>query len=116
MELFAFRSFRIRLDTSVGAPAFGETAAVNLRAWPSPSRNGTTVAFELKRAARGTLAVHDAFGRLVRTRVEGSFAGATHRVRRDGTDRQGSRVAAGVHYSRLETDRLRATEKIVLLR
>jgi len=83
---------------------------------PNPFNPTTRIAFDVARAGRVTLAVHDAAGRRVKTLVNQDLpARRGHLVMWDGLDESGRRVASGVYFARLVAADLTATRKLVLL-
>jgi flagellar hook assembly protein FlgD len=97
-----------------GALAFRVGPAV-----PNPGAGGPVAfALELPSAARVRACVVDAAGRRVRTLATGrdeSPAGS-HSLVWDARGEGGARLAAGVYFVTVETDRGRARRKVVLLR
>jgi hypothetical protein len=86
------------------------------RAWPNPFASTTTVDFDLPRAARVTLRVHDLSGRLVRSLVESETRPAGRCASAwDGLAADGRRVPAGVYVAAIEVDSERAERRIVRL-
>ena len=90
-------------STTTAAPAAGRARPHLLPASPNPFNPRTTIAFELPRAARVDLSVHDDAGRRVRALRRGVFVPAgRHSVTWDGRDDAGTVVASGVYHVRLE--------------
>jgi hypothetical protein len=75
---------------------------VELFAAPNPFVSGTTLRFDLPRAAPVQLLIHDVAGRRV-TEVSRTFAAGPAQVRWDGRDAGGRTVAPGVYFVRLES-------------
>ncbi|HRX51947.1 MAG TPA: FlgD immunoglobulin-like domain containing protein, partial [Candidatus Krumholzibacteria bacterium] len=71
-----------------------------LSAHPNPFNPSTTVDLRLEAAARATVTIHDAAGRLVRTLADGDLPAGSHALRWDGRDRHGAAAAAGVYFAR----------------
>jgi uncharacterized membrane protein len=113
---YTVRSFVIRLEGAVTAPVVAMADREELRAWPNPTRAGTTLAFELTSPAPATVSVHDATGRLVRRLVAGPSSAGRHELVWDGRNSEGARVAAGVYYSRLVSGSTLQVQKVVILR
>jgi hypothetical protein len=82
-----------------------------LRAYPNPFNSVTTVQLSLPRMIRGRLRVYDATGRTVGVLMEGMMPEGTRDVRFDG-----SGLASGTYFVRLESPELWATQKICLVR
>jgi uncharacterized membrane protein len=114
---FSARSFVIRLDHPVGAPAVEtSTVTAQLRLFPNPTRAATTFSFDLPRRAPVDLEVYDSSGRLVRRLLRGLLPAGHHGARWDGRDAAGQRVAAGVYFSRLRAGAHHETRRLVIVR
>jgi hypothetical protein len=100
-----------------GVPDLGPARNVLHASAPNPFNPRTTIRFELARAGRTTLAIHDLTGRRVRTLVAGEqLSAAAHERSWDGRDDAGRPVAAGVYVCRLETDGFRAMQRMTLVK
>jgi len=82
---------------------------------PNPAIDGATLRFHLPRAASVRLGIYDVQGRCVASLIDGHGGPGPHEVRWDGQDGRGRKVAAGVHFVRLEAGPLRATRKLIVL-
>jgi hypothetical protein len=87
-----------------------------LSCYPNPFNPSTTISFSMAAPADAKLAIYDAKGALVRTLVEGVMSEGQHRVRWNGTNESGSRVATGVYFYRIVADKKSSTKKMLLLR
>jgi hypothetical protein len=83
---------------------------------PNPFNPRTRVPFELERAGRTVLTVHDPAGRLVRVLVDDALSAGGHAAEWDGRDAAGREVGAGIYLLRLEGPTAAASRKAVLLR
>lgn len=97
-------------------PASADELAVATRiellpARPNPFASSTALAFRLPREAQARLTVHDPAGRLTATLTDGLLPAGEHTVAWDG-----SGVAAGVYFYRLETQGTTITRKLVRTR
>jgi 1,4-alpha-glucan branching enzyme len=100
-----------------GVPAAAAPGTVRLSApWPNPSGGPASVSFELPRATRGTVRVHDLAGRVVSTLAGGELAPGAHRVQWNGTDARGRAVSPGLYFVRLRTELGSATTRLVIAR
>jgi hypothetical protein len=95
--------------------------AIELRNYPNPfSASGTfgnprtTITFNLAAPGKGTLAIYNAAGQLVRTLASGPLAGGSHSFIWDAADDRGARVTSGIYLGRLEADGLVSQVKLVL--
>jgi len=88
------------------------------RVWasPNPFRGTGEIAFDLPKATRVELAIHDLSGRLVRTLVSGDVSQGRHAVRWDGKDALGHSAASGVYLVTLRAGSLSATRSLVVVR
>lgn len=99
-DLYAQRvPFAVTLDTPSALPL-----GVSLSAVPEPLRGRTELGFDLPRAGRVELVMHDAAGRRVRTLLRGSLAPGPQRVAWDGRDDQGAPLPGGVYFARVTLD------------
>ncbi len=100
-------------------PAAGSN--VSLRVFPSapnPLRaraGNASVAFELPFSSHVDVRVHDVSGRLVRGLSHGFRQAGRHTVSWAARDDQGSRVAAGVYFVRIEAAGRRGASRVVVL-
>jgi hypothetical protein len=84
---------------------------------PNPFDATTTVRYDLPSSERVKLTVFDVTGKVVRTLVDLPVqAAGRHSATWDGRDEAGRSVAPGVYFSRLETGRFSATERMTLLK
>ena len=84
--------------------------------YPNPARPMTTFVYELREPTHARLAVYDVSGRLVRVVDNGWREPGWRLVEWDGTNEQGTSVASGIYFSRLEAGPATATRKVVVLR
>jgi hypothetical protein len=99
--------------TSVGDPP--SIDGVALSAYPNPFHPDVRISFRVPQSTRVRLVVYDVQGRRVRTLLDGHAAG-TERATWNGTNDDGTRVAAGVYFLRLYTPTTATTRKIMVLR
>lgn len=83
---------------------------------PNPGGGPSEVAFALGQAARVRIAVFDVAGREVKALADGPRAAGEHRVRWDGRAADGTPVAAGVYFVRLEAGETRDARRVVVQR
>lgn len=84
--------------------------------YPNPFNPQTTIEFGLPQSARTRLTVFDVRGRRVTTLVDEALDAGHHRVVWDGTDGNGSRVASGVYFYRLDAPGFASQKKMLLLK
>lgn len=112
-------TLELAFGTPTGVAVDPETVAPAIRlrpAYPNPFQAQATIAFELARAADGTLTVFDVQGRRVRELRRGFLPAGLHRVLWDGRNEAGLAVASGTYFYRLESEGTRLTRKLVLMR
>jgi len=103
----------------VGVPEGEETpSALALRGnYPNPFNPVTKIAYDLPASAVVTLRVYTAAGRLVRTLLEDAVeTPGRHSVAWDGCGEDGTRLASGVYFCRLDVDGETLTGSMVLLK
>ncbi len=90
----------------------------NLRQnYPNPFNPTTVIAFDLPAGADVTLEIHNILGQRVRTLLADTHLPAgTHTVEWDGNDGSGDKVASGVYFYSLKTDKNTANRKMLLLK
>lgn len=82
----------------------GAVAASSLvAATPNPFNPSTEVAYEVARAGRCELTVHDVRGRQVRTLLDGELTAGRHVAEWNGLDDHGQRVPSGIYMVRLRS-------------
>lgn len=83
---------------------------------PNPSAGSTTISFSISRAAAVSLCVYNVEGELVRTVFAGEARAGRNEFTWDGTDAQGTGVAKGIYFCRIEAGDTSATDKIVFIK
>ncbi len=79
--------------------------------YPNPFNPTTTVSYQLSAGSHVTLRVYDVLGREVGTLVDGFRAPGNYTVKFDG-----SRLASGVYFSRLDAGGMTATRAMLLVK
>ncbi len=85
-------------------------------AFPNPFNPSTTIRFALPAAARASVRIYDAGGRLVRTLVDGDLGAAVHAVVWRGDDDAGRRVGSGVYFYRVKAGADEHTGPLALIK
>jgi hypothetical protein len=80
-------------------------------AYPNPFNPTTTISFTLPEANRVTLSVYDISGKLVTTLVDGYREAGVQQVTFDG-----SNLASGIYFCRIQASNLTAMQKLVLMK
>jgi len=84
--------------------------------FPNPVLNNTTFEFSLKEPSQVTLSIYNLKGQLVATLLDEEFdPSASHCVEWDGTA-NGSKLANGIYFYKLEADKKSFLKKMVLMR
>ncbi len=97
------------------APARRFAAALRQNT-PNPFNPTTRISFVLPEASHVHLRIYDVTGREIRTLASGVFAAGEHTAAWDGADNDGTRVASGVYFYRLQAGEFTEVKKMVLLR
>lgn len=84
--------------------------------YPNPFNPSTTISFGLPSQAEVRIAVFNIRGQLVSVLADQVYPAGYHQVVWDGTDRQGSQVASGVYFYRLETAETVQSRKMLMLK
>ena len=101
-----------RAVSSVRSPGEGAPLRFDLaQNYPNPFNPTTTIKFELPKASHVSLNVYDLLGREVTMLVNDKIDAGFHEVRFDG-----SNIASGVYFYRLQAGDFVATKRFLLLR
>lgn len=108
---------RIRYDETavLSAERPPADAGLALAISPNPSRGAAEFAFGVAEPGRVRLSIYDLSGRRVRSLFDGPGPAGAARVRWDGGDEGGRRVAPGVYLARIEQGGVATTRRIVRL-
>jgi hypothetical protein len=82
--------------------------------YPNPFNPTTTIAYSVPTTSQTTLGIYNIKGQLVRTLVNGVMTAGNHSITWNGTDENGSSVASGVYFYRLNSAGQTITKKMVL--
>lgn len=82
-----------------------------LQNYPNPFNPASTISFSLPAAGVVTLTVHDALGRTVVTLTDGFREAGSYRTEFDG-----SRLASGIYFYRLQAGAFNAVRKMMLIK
>ena len=83
---------------------------------PNPFGAGTNISYGLPVTGDVQLKVFDAVGRSVRTLASGKQKAGRYSVLWNGKDQRGRRVATGIYFIKLQTDKLALKRKAMLVR
>lgn len=83
---------------------------------PNPFNPTTTISFSISSPGQIALRIYDATGRLVARLLEDHLEAGRHEVVWDGRAENGTRLASGVYFCRLESGPVTITRQLVLLK
>lgn len=84
--------------------------------FPNPFNPVTTIRFDMKEKNHVSVKVYSAAGQLVKTLVDCVKDAGAYEIPWDGRNNDGSRVASGIYFYRMETRNFIRTRKMVLVR
>lgn len=84
--------------------------------YPNPFNPSTTIAFSLASRERVALVIYDAQGTRVRNLVDEVRNSGEHRIGWDGRSDDGTAVASGVYFCRMQAGSFSESRRLVLLR
>lgn len=87
-----------------------------IRVFPNPATDALRVTIDPPLPGRTVVEVVDATGRVVRTLLDRANAGAPLDIAWDGRSDRGARVASGVFWVRVRSDRTSSVARVTLLR
>lgn len=96
-----------------------DAQAENVKTWgnyPNPFNPTTEIKFNLPEASRVIVDVYNSAGQRVITLADEYFSAGAHTVRWDGRRASGQRVASGVYFYRIQTNKTILTRKMLLLK
>jgi PA domain/FlgD Ig-like domain len=97
------------VDPAAPAPRFAARSA------PNPFTPSTVISLELPAGGATRVEVYDIQGRMVKRLVNGWLPAGHHAVTWDGTDTSGRRTGAGVYFTRIVANGVRAGQRLVKL-
>lgn len=84
--------------------------------YPNPFNPETSIRFQLPVAGHVVLQIFNIKGQRIQTLADADFAAGSHRVRWDGKDSRGQRVASGLYLYKLQIGDFSQVRKLSLLR
>lgn len=81
---------------------------------PNPFSSQTTLRFQLEKAGKVKMSIHDIRGRTVRVLLDGYAPSGVSTTAWDGKNKRGETVSGGVYLLKMETDGFRGTKKLIL--
>ena len=110
-------AFRTALYGAAGASSLPKSFSLAQNS-PNPFNPATTISFSIPegQSARVVLNVYDIRGKLVRNLVNETRESGTYTVYWNGTDNNGSSIASGVYFYRMNAGEFSQTRKMVMLK
>ncbi|PWB67860.1 hypothetical protein C3F09_12660, partial [candidate division GN15 bacterium] len=118
MPLFRSGEINVKIGTGI-TEGPGSTLPTSFRLeqnFPNPFNPSTEIRYALPHACRVKIDVFDMLGRNVRTLVDAQQTAGTHQVTFDGRARDGSALATGIYFYRIEAGIYAKTRKMLLLK
>jgi MAM domain-containing protein meprin/A5/mu/flagellar hook capping protein FlgD len=84
--------------------------------YPNPFNPTTTIKYQLPKKADIKIVIYNMLGQVVRTIVNKSVDAGYHEVVWDGLNETGSRVATGVYFYRMKSEKFVKTHKMILMK
>ncbi len=84
--------------------------------YPNPFNPGTNISFDLSKQGQIKLVIYNIRGEKVRTLVNSKQEAGTYHLTWNGTDDNGSPVASGMYFCRLETEDQHFNRKMLLIK
>lgn len=108
---------RVFLPENPASVRMSEARDVSVvRSFPNPFNPATTLTFSIAHPESILVEIFDPAGRVIRRIRPGFLGSGTHQLRWDGRDEQGTRLASGVFYYRLQAGQSVLGGTLVLVR
>jgi hypothetical protein len=101
----------VQRPIGIDEPAVTLPLSACLASFPNPFNPSTTLSFTLPREGRARIVIYDLLGREVQTLADNVFSSGEHRMTFDG-----SALAAGLYFARLQSGSFVAAQKLLLLK
>ncbi|MBS4015641.1 MAG: T9SS type A sorting domain-containing protein [Candidatus Latescibacteria bacterium] len=99
------------------APIPNQLTTVLFAPKPNPVKNGLArISFSLAEPSRTLLKIYDASGRIVKTLVNAQLQHGVYDLTWDGTNQTGYKVAQGIYFCRLKTERTNQIRKLTIIK
>jgi hypothetical protein len=118
-------SYRVKAQDHSGntvtfGPIAGTSNAVTefalQRAWPNPTRGGSTIHFSVPRNAHVAVKVFDVKGRLVSTLADNDYAPGRYQTTWNGRTRDGRPASNGVYFVHMIASNTRLVQRVTLVK
>lgn len=90
--------------------------AITAKNIPNPFSLETEIVYSIPSKSYCSVKIYDVSGKLVRNLVNGMFEPGCYRVRWDGTNDAGMRLASGIYFYRVSAGNLAVTKEVILVR
>jgi hypothetical protein len=91
-------------------------AVAGIGNYPNPFNPSTTIFFDLDQSSQVKVTVYNMLGEVVRVLSEGVLPAGRQEISWNGTDGNGTSVASGVYFYRVESERVSETRKMMLIK
>lgn len=88
----------------------------NLKASPNPSKDGTSISFDLKAPATTSVRIYNIKGQIIRTLMENNTLQGKQNVTWDGKDQSGRKVTAGIYFAKISADKYYTIQKLIIMK
>jgi hypothetical protein len=92
-----------------------EISLANISVYPNPSKSGTTFSFSLKSYSKVTLEIYNPANQFINRIIDNELPAGLHKVRWDGSNSSGKRVAEGMYFYRLQAGEEAVTGKLMMM-
>lgn len=107
VQIYAVEDVTVKVEETTG------WLPLQLRNFPNPFREFTTISYELKEASHVSIEVYDLQGRHIITLADADQMPGTHEIRWNGLSATGSMVKNGVYFISLKSDQGVVTRKLL---
>lgn len=89
---------------------------ISLSVYPNPVSNSTTISFLIPDSKQVSIQVFNVEGRLIKTITNTHIQAGTHEFKWDAANEEGSKVAPGIYYLKLNTGNYSETKKLSVIK
>jgi Tol biopolymer transport system component len=107
--------YKIRLNsTGIADAALSKYIFYLHQNFPNPFQSRTTIRYSIPAQGKASLKIYDITGRQIRTLMNGIIKSGIYSAIWNGKDERGKKVASGIYFIELKTDKQRMQRKIIL--
>ncbi len=103
------------IKTGCNGPVIPERQII-IRNYPNPFNPQTMISYNLPEAGKVKVYLIDSLGRTVKVLVDAHQSSGKKLIRWDGTNSGGKKVAGGLYFCRIESGKLTAAKKVILIK